>query len=133
MHTNYVHSGIGRIRWQDGQRVLSQSRNIEGKLKRLDPKRYRGFIENISSLFGMLSDYWAGNYSAMPWTVVAAIIFALLYFLNPADLIPDIIPGLGYIDDASVVGIVVASIEHHIGAYRQWKHRSRLMPGRRRP
>ena len=132
MHSNYVHSGIGRIRWQDGQRVLSQSRNLEAKVKRLDPKRYRGFIENISSLFGMLSDYWTGNYSAMPWTVVAAIIFALLYFLNPADLIPDIIPGLGYIDDASVVGIVVASIEHHIGAYRHWKQRS-LLPGRRRP
>lgn len=33
---------------------------------------------------------------------------ALLYFVNPFDLVPDAIPGVGYVDDFAVLMIVVA-------------------------
>jgi uncharacterized membrane protein YkvA (DUF1232 family) len=57
----------------------------------------------------------------VPWFVIAAVIFALLYFINPADLIPDVIPIAGYVDDATVVGIVIASIRSHLDNYKDWK------------
>jgi len=80
-----------------------------------------GFIGNIQALYGMLKDYWAGDYQDVPWTVIAAVIFSLVYFVNPADLIPDVIPGLGYLDDAGVVSIILSSIGHHVDRYREWK------------
>lgn len=36
----------------------------------------------------------------------AIIVGALLYFINPFDLIPDITPLLGFIDDMGVIGLV---------------------------
>jgi uncharacterized membrane protein YkvA (DUF1232 family) len=36
----------------------------------------------------------------------AIIVGALLYFINPFDLIPDITPVLGFVDDMGVIGLV---------------------------
>lgn len=39
-----------------------------------------------------------------PLTVKAGIASTLGYFLFPLDVIPDLIPGAGYVDDASAIG-----------------------------
>ena len=47
----------------------------------------------------------------------ARIIDALAYFVDPDDLIPDKIPGIGYIDDAIMVELVSIELKHEIAAY----------------
>ncbi len=48
------------------------------------------------------------------------IIGALAYFANPTDLIPDHIPGIGYLDDALFVEIVTRELEAEIHAYNEF-------------
>jgi len=45
---------------------------------------------------------------------------ALSYFSEPEDLIPDDIPGLGFLDDAIMIEIVTLEMEHEIHAYRDF-------------
>ena len=45
---------------------------------------------------------------------------ALAYFSEPEDLIPDDIPGLGFIDDAIMIEMVTLELEHEIHAYRDF-------------
>jgi uncharacterized membrane protein YkvA (DUF1232 family) len=47
----------------------------------------------------------------------ARVLGALAYFAEPADLIPDQIPGLGFLDDAIMVELVVQDLEHEIDSY----------------
>ncbi|MBR4189618.1 MAG: DUF1232 domain-containing protein [Kiritimatiellae bacterium] len=95
----------------------------EGKLK--------GFFRHISVLqkywkdvcevFSLLKDWMAGRYPAVPWTVVATLVGALLYVLSPLDLIPDFIPGFGYVDDASVFAVALSLAGADMAKYREWK------------
>jgi len=50
----------------------------------------------------------------------ARLINALTYFVDPEDLIPDRIPGLGYLDDAIMIELVVQELKHDIEAYEDF-------------
>jgi uncharacterized membrane protein YkvA (DUF1232 family) len=47
----------------------------------------------------------------------ARILDALAYFADPDDLIPDRLPGIGYLDDAIMVELVAEELKHEIQAY----------------
>jgi uncharacterized membrane protein YkvA (DUF1232 family) len=48
------------------------------------------------------------------------ILDALAYFVDPDDLIPDRVPGIGYLDDAIMVELVVRELKHEINAYEDF-------------
>jgi uncharacterized membrane protein YkvA (DUF1232 family) len=50
----------------------------------------------------------------------ARVLGALAYFAEPADLIPDQIPGLGFLDDAIMVELVVHDLQHEIESYQDF-------------
>lgn len=50
----------------------------------------------------------------------ARVLNALAYFCEPDDLIPDEIPGLGFLDDAIMIELVVRELSHEIEAYRDF-------------
>jgi len=45
----------------------------------------------------------------------AIVVVALLYLLNPIDVIPDTIPIVGWADDAGVIATAVATIKKMMG------------------
>jgi len=47
----------------------------------------------------------------------ARVLNALAYFVDPDDLIPDKVPGIGYLDDAIMVELVLQELRHEIEAY----------------
>ena len=103
----------------DLKKVFDKRDEIEEKFK---SKGHLGrFITDIKLLFSIIHDYINGEYRKIPFWSIAAIVAALLYVLNPADLIPDYIPGIGYVDDALVVGACLAMIEQDLLEYKEWK------------
>ena len=76
--------------------------------------------EDIRDMFGMLRDSVSGRY-AVPFRSLAAIAVTLLYLANPFDLIPDFIPGVGYIDDVFMVSLCLRFIGADLQKYRDWK------------
>jgi len=53
----------------------------------------------------------------LPHDETARVLNALAYFAEPDDLIPDNIPGLGFLDDAIMIELVVRELRHEIEAY----------------
>jgi uncharacterized membrane protein YkvA (DUF1232 family) len=49
-----------------------------------------------------------------------AILGALVYFCDPEDIIPDNIPGLGFLDDAIYVELVITELKAEIESYEEF-------------
>lgn len=50
----------------------------------------------------------------------ARVLDALAYFADPDDLIPDRIPGIGFIDDAIMIELVARELKHEIKSYEDF-------------
>ena len=78
-------------------------------------------LETFKIMWALLQDYWNGDYTAVPWKLIAAIGFAVAYLVSPIDVIPDPIPFLGYADDAALFALTLAAFKSEIDAYKEWK------------
>ncbi len=80
-------------------------------------------IEKLRLMIHMLSDIeWR-----LPHQEASRVLNALSYFCEPEDLIPDHIPGLGFLDDAIMIELVVRELKHEIEAYSDFcEYRKRL-------
>jgi uncharacterized membrane protein YkvA (DUF1232 family) len=93
----------------------------EELLDRIDHSGAPGFIrerlEKLRLLIDMLSDIeWR-----LPQKEAGRVLNALAYFAEPEDLIPDDIPGLGFLDDAIMVELIARELRHEIEAYRDFR------------
>ena len=64
-----------------------------------------------------------GEYDGVSRQTIVAVTAALLYFVVPLDVIPDFLIGVGFIDDASVVGYVMTKLAAEMGTFRRWQER----------
>ena len=76
----------------------------------------RDRMNTLETLIGMAVDRSWGLMEEDRQRVIAA----LSYFSEADDLIPDDIPGLGFLDDAIMVEIVSLELKHEIQAYRDF-------------
>jgi uncharacterized membrane protein YkvA (DUF1232 family) len=113
-----LRKGAETVQPADVEKVLKASEALESKFEGGPLQR---FFADFKVLFSMLKDYWSGRYRAVPYWTIAAVTFALLYVINPIDLIPDFIPVVGYIDDAMVVAACIALVREDLHKYRKWR------------
>lgn len=106
----------------------------EGLLKDVGEARPPGFIvdriQKLRLMIDMISDIeWR-----LPHQDAVRVLNALAYFAEPEDLIPDSIPGLGFLDDAIMIELVVRELRHEIEAYQDfcdYRDRTRREQGER--
>ena len=59
------------------------------------------------------------------------ILDALAYFVDPEDMIPDRLPGIGYLDDAIMVELIADELQHEIKAYEDFCAFRKTTPGKK--
>jgi uncharacterized membrane protein YkvA (DUF1232 family) len=110
----------GHLGEADLEKLMRQEGQMEKKLAKL-----KGAVptlaRNIKLSFSMVKDYWKGDYREIPFWSVASVAAALGYFIAPADMVPDFIPIVGYLDDATVLAAVMAGLRQDIKAYCEAK------------
>lgn len=99
----------------DIAKVNQRAKDIEHKLPHL-----KKLFEQAKVMLSMVKDYWSGGYREVPYWAISAVALALLYVLNPVDVLPDVLLGVGYLDDATVVAFCLKLVEKEIEKYQQW-------------
>jgi len=94
---------------------------IRDKINKAYPA-LKSALKNVRVLYALFKDTVNGKYK-LPPASVAMIGGGLLYFILPADLIPDFIPAIGYLDDLAVLTTIMNSLNTEIRKYRIWKEK----------
>lgn len=103
----------------DVNNVLGKEDEIKKLFKRV--KVLARYLNDLCEIFELLRDRVTGRYKEIPWRTIAALTGALIYALSPIDLLLDFIPGIGFFDDALVIGIAIKLAQPDLEKYREWK------------
>ncbi len=81
----------------------------------------KGFMSQLRLLIRMVRAHISGAYRAFAPMTLLMFVFAILYFITPVDLIPDIVPVLGFTDDITVALMIMRRFSSDIEEYRKWE------------
>ncbi len=118
INENFVSDNAKNITKEDVEKVVKQSSKIWSKFQN---GKFEEYLEEGKTMLSLIKDFWKKEYTQIPWYAMTAIVFALLYVLNPLDLAPDYIPIIGYVDDVTVFSFALTLVNKDLKAYRHWK------------
>jgi uncharacterized membrane protein YkvA (DUF1232 family) len=121
-----IEKGSRSISDADIVKVVDKSQEIQRRFGSAGP--LQRFVDDGRLLISIVKDYWAGRYRQVPFGTIGAAVVTLLYVLNPLDLLPDVLPIIGAVDDAAVVAACMLLIEHDLRMYQTWLGSQKLLP-----
>jgi len=88
--------------------------------------KVRSFLGRVPFMEQAVASYYCATDPKTPFQVKAVIMGALAYFVLPTDMVPDIIAGFGFGDDAAVFYAAWRTISSHVKPEHYEKARAAL-------
>ena len=112
---------------EEAEELLNEPDKLEKYLKQLEDKlqeipKVGDVLSQIPLMISMVRSYVRKEYTDISVTYVIAVLAALLYVLSTFDVIPDFVPGLGYLDDALVIMVAGKVVELELERYSVWRN-----------
>ena len=105
-----------------------------------NPQRLRGLFEEAAkqaaampkepfaetwpyfqAMLRLIRAYAEGTYVGASESTLVVVIAAIIYVVNPLDVIPDALPALGYLDDATVIALAVRRARPALDEFMAWE------------
>jgi uncharacterized membrane protein YkvA (DUF1232 family) len=93
--------------------AIEKANRNKGALKKLWSK--------LTTLFRLVKAWGKGEYKDVSMKTILWVIAAIIYFVNPFDVVPDFITGVGYLDDAAIILFVINSVSHDLEKFLKWE------------
>jgi len=110
-------SAAGVASAEDASRYAAATRELLATARASNPPSFIGTrLDQLQQLVDMIDDdEWQ-----LPADDLERVTRAIAYFSEPEDLIADKIPGIGFLDDAIMVELVVREMENELDAYGEF-------------
>jgi uncharacterized membrane protein YkvA (DUF1232 family) len=82
----------------------------------------------FQAMLRLIRAYYRGDYRHVSVPNLVMIIGAIIYVLNPWDLIPDWIPTPGFVDDATILAFTVQKPGKTLDDFTTWETVSLVRP-----
>jgi uncharacterized membrane protein YkvA (DUF1232 family) len=103
---------------QSREQIITDARAIVKEVK--SSKKTPTFVQDAIMTLADLVDLIQDEDYAAPQRVQNEVLAALAYFSESEDLIPDHIPGLGFLDDAIMVKFIEEEFKNELWGYRRF-------------
>ena len=112
--------------FKKAKELLKDDEKMEKFLQKLEKKlkvipKVGTSLANVPTKISLVKSYIKKEYTEIPLGTIIALISALSYIVSPIDLIPDTIPGAGYLDDALVITACLKLVSSDIEDYQKWR------------
>jgi uncharacterized membrane protein YkvA (DUF1232 family) len=101
---NFITEGARRITPAHLDKLVRLLPNI--RLAITQVTEFPDLPDQVEFLAEIIEDFHAGLNRSIPFTGIAESAFALFYLRKVTDIIPDSIPGAGFVDDAAIISAV---------------------------
>lgn len=91
-------------------------------------RTWKEAIANLKALLGYVRDVLGGRYKDYSAGKLLLAIAALIYVFSPVDVLPDVVPVLGWIDDATVLGWATKQLMNELSKYRRHREAASFPP-----
>lgn len=116
-------SGEAEQLLKDKDKLDKSLTEFQEKTKELELGDY---LKYIPLLVGMVYDFVSGKYKDAPVATIISIVCCVIYLVSPVDLIPDVTPVVGFLDDIGVIKLTIDAVKSDIDKYEEWKKSNEL-------
>ena len=92
-------------------------------------KKLKQVVAKLPFAEDLLAAYYCAFDKQTPRHVQAALLGAIAYFVLPFDFVPDVLPVLGFTDDAAILATAIRMVAGHITPEHRDAARSALKRG----
>ena len=110
-----IEQGATAIHRVDLETLAHRLPEIRVRVQSFDCHEYPHLPDQVEFLALLIEDTAAGLNQDLPFSALAEAAFALNYLLNSQDVISDEAPGIGFLDDAMIVALV---LQRHQALFR---------------
>jgi len=132
MKNRFFHLALGEAANRIGKpvRLLRLAAQTVSHLGKVDRKQFTmGRVrERVFVIGRMVTAYARGYYRGLPLKAILSLAAALIYFINPFDLVPDTLVGIGLTDDFAVITWVYNTFANELSAFQQWENSQQVSP-----
>jgi uncharacterized membrane protein YkvA (DUF1232 family) len=100
--------------WADIEALTRRIAADEAELRRSFWKKLRGLAARLPFAEDLIAAHYCAFDRQTPIHVKAVLVGAVAYFVLPTDFIPDVLPVIGYTDDAAVLAAAIKLVSSHI-------------------
>lgn len=105
----------------DKSKVLSVLTILTKYMKKGGLKKVR---EDLSLLYTYISEVVHGKYKDYSTSSLTLALAAIIYVISPLDIMPDLIPFTGYIDDIAIVTWAMTKMEEELKRFKENKEKT---------
>jgi len=80
-----------------------------------------GRWDDFVTMMRLVRAYGVGSYRAVSAQSILLIVAMFIYFLMPADLIPEALIGIGLLDDVALIGWTIKAIQTELHKFRSFE------------
>src|SRR5947207_14017377 len=113
---------------KDPERLRQLFKEAVKKAPTIPRDPFKDLWAYFQAMLRLIRAYYRREYRNVPLQNLVMIVGAIIYILNPFDLIPDWIAGLGFADDAVVLAFAVRQTRQTLDDFMTWEIASRERP-----
>jgi uncharacterized membrane protein YkvA (DUF1232 family) len=115
---------------KDPERLRQLFKEAVKKAPTIPREPFKDLWAYFQAMLRLIRAYYRREYRHVSLQNLVMIVGAIIYILNPFDLIPDWIAGLGFADDAVVLAFAVRQTRQTLDDFMAWEIASRARPSR---